>query len=139
MEGGVEAGEGWNVRLELALDSNRSHRRWVVQRREVREPIESLHGLVVEADGLRELLASVDDAMAGQVRVRRIGKKFLEPLLPSLLGTEVSRRQRLLAVPEQPELEGGGSGVHHQDPGFRHQPGQVQSRISGMSSKCSRT
>ena len=121
VESGIEDGDVRSVGERLACRLDRSQRGRIVQRRKLVDRVEFGEYGLVDQHRRAEAVAAVDDAVADGLD---IGRHFLD------------RRHRLCVAVfvDERELEAGRAGVDDEDV----QCGQVQSRISGSSSPCSR-
>ncbi len=146
MEGGVEAGDGRQPGPQRVQCSHRRDGRWIVQRSEIRQPLEAVLDRGVDDRRPGELGAAVDDPVAGRVDLGDLLQHRLE--LPAQLGlvpgcATLARADDPVVRIEHPQLQARGAGIDGEDAARRERhrqaAAQVQSRTSGMSSRCSRT
>jgi hypothetical protein len=115
VEGGVEDCDVWHGGRRRACDRERLQGWRLMQWRKRRQPLEPRDHSVVDAHGVAEDPAAVDDSVAHRVKARRNVVERLDGLRPAGL---VDERQ----------LEAGRAGVDDKDAA---QNGQTQSRTSG--------
>ena len=120
MERGIEDCDVRNARKEPSRIGDCFNRRLVVQRRELDKDTEPLFDLVVDPRRLAQL-TPVDDAMRDGVDLCRNGGERVDGCCVTVGVDEVQLQARRARVDDEDV-----------------QPGQVQSRIAGGSSPCSR-
>ena len=116
MEGGVEAGHLRHLRQRASHELERTQRLRLMQRREIRERLDSPNDVVVDHHRLDELRSAVDDAKPDRVDAADVAEL-------------ASRPHEFVAV-EHRELQAARARVDDED----LQCGQTHSRTAGGSS-----
>lgn len=111
-----------------------------MERGEIRERLEAVEHGGIEKSRPREENSSVDDAVSHGIEGSGLGDEAGEPVGVRRAGggLQIPRQEQAICRIEKPELAIARSGVDDKHSGGARHPGQIQSRISGGSSPCSR-